>query len=289
MSLINDDTYGNSDIRLKTLEKEYEVLLKQYVEAKKNYLEALEGDAKEGNKYVIRDNTGIRGHGDRVILDVASVEDCKALCIENKCTAAEYITEFNHPAERNFKSLCRLYNGFGSVSDKHERPGSVLIIRRFQEALQIMGDVIRKLLDVNYQMLQEAENVDPTYQQDIDAKKIRAGELFASYKGLINERDIVNQKMDEYSMLSQKYSDENINAGRQYGLVSIWGFIVFLIFVFALREIFQINISFFPIFIGAIVFFLGLNLGVPAGFLVWLGVIVLLLFLYFMNVDINIG
>jgi hypothetical protein len=279
MSLINDDTYGDSAIKLKTLEKEYDILLKQYLEAKKNYVEALQSDAKGDSSYIIKENTGIRGNVFKTIQDVSSIEDCKALCIENKCDGAEY--QIN-------QKTCKLNHANLGISIS-ENPNYSSIVKNHINYLGIMGNIIAKLLIVNAQMLETAENVDPTYQQDIEAKKIRADELFKNYKGLINERDLVNQQMDEYSMLSQKYSDENINAGRQYGLVSAWGFLVFLIFVFALREIFQIPISFFPIFIGAIVFFLGLNLGVPTGFLIWLGVIALLIFLYFMSVNINIG
>jgi hypothetical protein len=274
MSLINDDTYGDSAIRLKTLEKEYDVLLKQYLEAKKNYIEALETDAKGKSSYVIKDNTGIRGTVFKTIQDVTSVDNCKALCIENKCDAAEYEIR---------RKTCKLNNANLGIAAL-ENPDNISIVKSYINYLAIMGNIIAKLLIVNVDMLEAAENVDPTYQQDIEAKKVRGDELFKNYQSLINERDIVNEKMDEYSMLSQKYSDENINADKQYGLVSAWGFLVFLIFVFALREMFQIPISFTPIFILAIVFFLGLNLGVPIGFLIWLGVIAFLIFLYFMNI-----
>lgn len=285
MSLINDDTYGDSAIRLKTLEKEYDVLLKQYLEAKNNYIEALQDNATGKSSYVTRYNVGINGIPSKIIKDVNSLEDCKALCSENKCDGAMYmpLTDNLNQHDRNYAKMCGLYIDTPRMNF-HEYNGSfITIIKEYKGSLKTMSDIVSKLLVINAQMLEAAENMDPTYQQDIDIKKDRADELYKNYKNLINERDIVNQKMDEYSMLSQKYSDENINAERQYWLVSAFGFVVFLIFVFALREIFQIPISFFPIFIGAIVFFLGLNLGIPTGFLIWLGVIALLLFLYFMN------
>lgn len=274
MSLINDDTYGDSAIRLKTLQKEYEVLLKQYLEAKKYYVEALQDDAREKSSYVIKENVSIRGTVFKTIQDVNSVEDCKSLCIENKCDAADYKSD---------QKVCKLNSADQGISVL-QQGGYSSIVKSYINYLTIMSDIIAKLLIVNAQMLEVTENIDPTYQQDIEAKKNSSDELFKNYKNLINERDIVNQKMDEYSMLSQKYSDENVNAERQYGLVSAFGFLVFLIFLFALREIYQIPISFTPVFIIAIIFFLGLNLGVASGFLIWLGVIVFLILIYFMNI-----
>lgn len=285
-----DDTYGDSAIRLKTLEKEYNVLLKQYVEAKKNFIEALQADEKAENAYIIKNDSAIFQDRDtgKIFENVFTVENCRDLCIENKCDGADYIKEsaYRYGQGGAFKDLCVLYRGNprSGALNTYERKGVTSIIRKYSYYLDKMGDTIMRLLRLNRNILQAIEDVDPMYQQDIEAKKIRAQELFKNYEHLIKERDIVNQKMDEYSMLAQKYSDENINAGRQYGLVNAWGFVVFIIILFALREMFQVPISFTPIFILAIVFFLGLNLGVATGFLIWLGLIAFLIFIYFMNI-----
>lgn len=251
MSLINDDTYGDYTIRLKTLEKEYDVLLKQYLEAKKNYIETLQNDAKGNLNYTIKSSTLLNGDSYKIIQDVASVEDCKSLCIENKCDGASYNTN---------RKDCQLNNlNLGTMSIL-EDPNYSAIVRTNISNLAIMGDIIFKLLDVNSKIIQTIENIDPSYQENIDAKKDRADELYANYKSLIGERDMVNSKMDEYSMLSQKFTDENINANKQFNILSALWFVLFVILLFTLREIFQVPVSFVPVFVGAIVVFLVFNL-----------------------------
>lgn len=278
MSLINSDTYGDYNIRLKTLEKEYQVLLNSYLEAKKSYIEAMQNSAKGTNNYTILNDTDIRGgQRTKIIEDISDIEKCKALCAENKCKGAQY---YGNSRECIFNSMERI--GLSPIPKELSTNRSAIVDNSIYRLFE-MNKIIMELLKVNNQIIRIIENIDPSYVEDIEAKKVRGDELYKNYKQLINERDMVNTKLDEYSTLSQKFTEENINADKQYSHMNIWLFLVIFILLYALREIFGFSISFIPIFILSFVFFLTLNIGLPIGFLIWLGVIGLLLFLYFMN------
>ena len=274
MSLINDNTYGDYNIRLKTLEKEYQVILSQYLETKNAYIQALQEKSKDNLSYLMKEKTAIDGSYSKLISNITNAEKCKALCAENKCKGATYDTETKN---------CSFYNmelgTFRLVPNQY----TTIILPSDMEKLRVLGQIIQKLLNINAQIIQTIENIDPSYVEDIEAKKTRGEELYKNYKALINERNVVNAKLDEYNTLAQKFTEENINADKQYNLMNIFWFLVIFLTLFVLREMFSLPINFIPIFILSFVFFLTLNLGIPTGFLIWLGVVGLLIFLYFMN------
>lgn len=271
MSLINNNTYGDSTIKIKTLEKEYEVLSQQYLEAKNNYIQALQDNAKGVSNFVIKDKIALVGDKFKIINDVQNVEKCKALCIENKCKGATYIHK---------SKVCELgnlnLNDFKTV----ENAKTTSIIPSHIDKLQIMEQLISKLLSINRQIMQNIEDTNPAYVKDIETKKTRADELYKNYKSLIGERENINLQLERYNMLSHQYTEENAKTNYQYFILNIWFFIVMILVLFALKEMFDIPVSFVTVFFGTVVFFLTLNAGVPIGFLIWLGAIALLLLIY---------
>lgn len=275
MSLINDNTYGDYNIKLKALEKEYDVLLTQYLETKNAYIEALQEKNKGIRNYSINDKTSINGVVYKTIENVSDVEKCKALCSENKCDGAVY---------NSTNKKCNFHNiNLGKFQLNTNQKTSSIVIN-YIEKLKKLSTIIGNLLIINNQIIQVIENLDPSYVKDIELKKQRSKELYENYKKLVNERDNVNKQLNDYNTLVQTYTEQNTGASKNYMVMNLLIFLIIFLILFGLKELFSIPINLLPIFIFSCVFFLSLNLDNAYGFLTWLGVIGILLFLYFINV-----
>jgi len=262
---IQNDNIQSSLIKTQTLQKEYEVILQQYQEAGKNYINSLQNTDKnpittEYSALPGRTWWGTSGATEGV---VETQEECENMCINtNNCTGATF-----NPV----KKYCWARTGDGSVSVGTD--SDYALIPKQKAALIIMKGLNDKLLNINEQITTELKNMDPEVQNQSQAKNTQTINLNEAYQSLLEQKSEMEKQLQDYYSIEEENQNQSLYVNQQNTSMRFWALITCLILLVTLNKLYgadnpSIALSLW-LFIIIILIILTYSLSSPSGFAMW--------------------
>ena len=258
---IQKDNIQASLITSQTLQKEYEVILQQYQEAGKNYINSLQNS--DTTTYSALPGRTWWGSSGLTEGTVETQEECENMCINaDKCTG----TTFN-PVKR----YCWARSGEGSVSVGIE--SDYALIPKQKATLIIMKGLNDKLLSINEQITKELKNINPEVQKQSQEKNIQTQNLNVSYHRLLEQKLVMEKQLQEYYSIEEENQNQSLYVNQQNVSMRFWVLITCLILLVTLNKLYgadnpSIAISLW-LFIIIILIVLTYSLSSPSGFAMW--------------------
>jgi hypothetical protein len=199
-------------IELEALQKEYDVLLKDYNQQQIDYINALQN--KNNPKFtIVPDSTY---NGTFIKSNVRSTEsECTALCSTDKnCTGATYNVT---------KSSCSTYSGNGTIVNNVYDDNNVAIISNIKYTIFSLDKTNKRLIELNQQINTLISNKLLT-ESEIHMKELNKSSksLNDQYDGLLKDRSNINDKMNDYLSNDNKYKNSTISTTQITNQYIIW-------------------------------------------------------------------
>ena len=258
---IQKDNIQASLITSQTLQKEYEVILQQYQEAGKNYINSLQNS--DTTTYSALPGRTWWGSSGLTEGTVETQEECENMCINaDKCTGATF-----NPVKR----YCWARSGEGSVSVGIE--ADYALIPKQKATLIIMKGLNDKLLSINEQITKELKNINPEVQKQSQEKNIQTQNLNVSYHRLLEQKLVMEKQLQEYYSIEEENQNQSLYVNQQNVSMRFWVLITCLILLVTLNKLYgadnpSIAISLW-LFIIIILIVLTYSLSSPSGFAMW--------------------
>ena len=258
---IQKDNIQASLITSQTLQKEYEVILQQYQEAGKNYINSLQNS--DTTTYSALPGRTWWGSSGLTEGTVETQEECENMCINaDKCTGATF-----NPVKR----YCWARSGEGSVSVGIE--ADYALIPKQKATLIIMKGLNDKLLSINEQITKELKNINPEVQKQSQEKNIQTQNLNVSYHRLLEQKLVMEKQLQEYYSVEEENQNQSLYVNQQNVSMRFWVLITCLILLVTLNKLYgadnpSIAISLW-LFIIIILIVLTYSLSSPSGFAMW--------------------
>ena len=258
---IQNDDIQASLIKVKTLQKEYEVILQQYQEAAKNYISYLQ-NSDSSNYTALQGRTwwGIEG------INESSAEtqaECENMCAsDEKCSGATF-----NPV----KKYCWTRTGDGSLSAGLD--DDYALIPQQKSALIVMKGLNDQLLSINEQITNELKKSNPYIQQQSQEKNMQQQKLSESYQKLLEQKMEMEKQLQEYYSIEQDYDNQSLYVNQQTVSMRFWVLITCLILLVTFNKMYgsespPIAITLWLLII-IVLIVLTYSLSSPAGFAMW--------------------
>jgi hypothetical protein len=258
---IQNDDIQASLIKVKTLQKEYEVILQQYQEAGKNYISYLQ-NSDSSNYTALQGRTwwGIEG------INESSAEtqaECENMCAsDEKCSGATF-----NPV----KKYCWTRTGDGSLSAGLD--DDYALIPQQKSALIVMKGLNDQLLSINEQITNELKKSNPYIQQQSQEKNIQQQKLGESYQQLLEQKMEMEKQLQQYYSIEQDYDNQSLYVNQQTVSMRFWVLITCLILLVTFNKMYgsespPIAITLWLLII-IVLIVLTYSLSSPAGFAMW--------------------
>jgi hypothetical protein len=257
----NTDTNNmknNSILKIETLKKEYNIILNEYEEAYKNYI-----NSKNEPFIIIPDKK--YSTGDKVIKE-KSLDECINICNnDNTCLGATFNMNNNDCYTSN--KMSQIING-----EKNE----YALVKNIDNSkighLLLLNYLNNKLITLNEEIMNEKKNTN------ID-NRINENELNSNYLELLNKKE----NIENFLNMETNIDNQELFVNQEYMTLKIWLFITFIILLITFNQLFMdesITLRIiFNIIIVIILIVLSLSLHTLQGFVLSL-LILLFIILY---------
>ena len=260
---IQNDNIQASLIKSQTLQTEYEVILQQYQEAGKNYINSLQTSGTTTTEYSALPGRTWWGTSSVSEGTVETQEECENMCINSdKCTGATF-----NPVKR----YCWARTGDGSVSVGTDT--DIALIPKQKATLIVMKGLNDKLLSINEQITTELNNMDPEVQKLSQEKNTQTINLNKSYQSLLEQKSEMEKQLQDYYSIEEENQNQSLYVNEQNVSIRFWALITCLILLVTLNKLYgadnpSIAISLW-LFIIIILIVLTYSLSSPSGFAMW--------------------
>ena len=207
----NENEYQESNsivLDLESLSAQYRNYLIEYQQAVANYVNFLKQNNSNSSMSTANGSAywGTSSVGENVS---QSLQQCEASCANTaSCTGAT----FNPP--NNGQVNCFLRGGSGNLS-----PGTnndYAIVPTATMLLLIVQNLNQQLTDVNSQIQQKTNAGQPLFNEQSEQRGAQTFELIGQFIQLNEEREKINQMLDEYQTLDQQQTQGDIMINQNY-------------------------------------------------------------------------
>jgi hypothetical protein len=252
-------------IKLESLEKEYEVVLKQYEEYYNNYTKNLNTNTQTNSTTKFINLKGRTYWGQYGIKEgsVKTIDECQSMCASDlKCTGATF-----NPSTR----YCWARGGNGNITNGND--SDIAIIPKLKQNVIILKGLNDKLIAINAQINNELEKLYPIAENDIQLKNKKQQELTKYYQHLINERAELEETLNEYETIEQQYNNDTLSVVSNNMRLRLWTIICLIFLTITIKSLIgntdtNINVIFWGIMV-ILFILLSTNLTTPQGFTMW--------------------
>lgn len=194
---------------------------------------------------------------------VNTQEECENMCANStECSGATF-----NPVKR----YCWTRTGDLGLS-----PGidsDYALITQQKASLSIMKYLNQRLLDINNQITDEVNNINPQVTQLYDEKNKKQKELNLYYTKLLQQKIELDKQLQEYYSIEEEENNQSITINQENISFRFWVLIACLVVLITIQRI--VGAKFNPLpqiiwfFIFILLTILSFTLSTPAGFLVW--------------------
>lgn len=210
----------DTSLEIKTLETEYDVILRQYEEAYQNYVQYTESNNHTYSKLTGRSFWGKTGISEKS--DVSESE-CEDMCLTNdSCTGATYNSN---------KRYCWTRSGESALSVGLD--ADVAIIPTSRELLLKLKHYNRKLLEMNKKMADYYSNI-PLSEMDTELNEKHA-KLIEYNAQLQSERDTLDIAESELETIVVQKENHDLVATRGQTQFRFWLLIASILLIVSLK------------------------------------------------------
>jgi hypothetical protein len=212
---ITEDKYNGPKsivLDLESLNAEYRNKLIEYRQAVANYVNYLKQDIKTQNsnqEMVTIKNATYWGTGPIAQNNSATLQECSASCaMTDGCTGAT----FN--ATDSAKPMCWLRSGDTDITGGKD--SDYAIVPKGKQMLMIVQKINMRLSEINQQIQKITQNGQETYDSQTPERKTNMAELARQYIQLNEEREKIDNTINEYQTLDQQQIQGDLTANKNY-------------------------------------------------------------------------
>ena len=219
-------------IQLESLEKEYNVLLKQYEEAYKTYISNLNSQPtnlnESTNKFTNLSGRSFWGQSGLKQGTSNSVTECESMCAtDEKCSGATFNSN---------KSYCWTRTGDGNISKGLEE--DIAIIPVLTENVIVLKGLNERLLQINQEISESLNQLTPAIQEETLEKNKKQQNLVLYYSNLLKEKIELDKMYKEYQTANSTYQEQDIYTTQQNDQYYLWMLIAILLVIVVFKNIF---------------------------------------------------
>ena len=155
----------------------------------------------------------------------ATLQECQASCSNtNGCTGAT----FN--ATAHGQPMCWLRGGEGSIAGGLDT--DYAIVPKGMQLLQIVQNINQELTNINQQIQQQTNNGQPLLTTESTQRNLKNSALISQFIQLTEEREKINQMLNDYQTLDQGQDAANIMINQNYySFVLLMGLAIVVLFI----------------------------------------------------------
>jgi len=275
------DTTASDLMNIKTLEKEYNSVLKQYEEAYKNCnakLNAMASDTNSTQNFTSFPNNSFWGTGSLKEGSVASQFECETMCAsDEECSGATYNPD---------KKYCWARKGYGTLAVSVNGSSDIALLPDIKACMITLKSLNKRLLDINKQLTTAISNSSPQMESQQSENQAKSDELHKYYAQLLAERFQMDKLVKDNETINSEYENQTIMVNQANGSLRFWTAIACIFFIIVLNQFrgkraTVASIFWLIIMISLIV--LSFSISNVSGFTVWT---VLILIIILMKMDI---
>ena len=272
---------NTSDLmNIKTLEKEYNSVLKQYEEAYKNCnakLNAMASDPNSSQGFTSFPNNSFWGTDNLKEGSVSSQYDCESMCASDQnCSGATYNPD---------KKYCWTRKGYGTLAVSVNGSSDIALLPDIKACMITLKSLNKRLLDINEQLTSAINSSAPTTELQKE-NQAKSDELHKYYAQLLAERLQMDKLVKDNETINSEYENQTIIINQANGSLRFWTTIACIFFIIVLNQFrgkraTVASIFWLLIMISLIV--LSFSISNVSGFTVWT---ILILIIILMKMDI---
>lgn len=269
-------------MNIKTLEKEYNAVLKQYEEAYKNCnakLNAMVDDTSTTTKtFTSFPNNSFWGTDSLKEGSVASQIECESMCASDpNCSGATYNPD---------KKYCWARKGYGTLAVSINGSTDIALIPDVKACMITLKSLNNRLLEINQQLTNAISTSTSQVESQQTENLKKSDELHKYYAQLLAERLQMDQLVKENETVNAKYENQSLSVNQASGTLRFWTVIACVLVIIVLNQMRGKRVTFFSIFwllimISLIV--LSFSINNISGFLVW-SILILIIILMKMGI-----
>ena len=244
------DAIDASMLRLNTLEKEYDVILKQYEEAYNNYISDI-NESSEIRKF--RSLPGRTWWGSNSLKEstVSTKEECESMCASDiNCTGATFNID---------KKYCWTRTGDGVLTKGKDE--DIAIIPKLKSDIIILTTLNDKLASINKSIQNEISVMNPKVEETKKENDIKMQKLNEYYNELTNEKDDMARLIKNFSTIEESDDNQELYVNQENITYKNWTMIALIIFAILLKILFNqsVMVNFIMVLFGIIIFLMILS------------------------------
>jgi len=275
-------TTNTSDLmNIKTLEKEYNSVLKQYEEAYKNCnakLNAMASSTNSSKGFTSFPNNSFWGTGSLKEGTVTSQFDCESMCAsDEECSGATYNPD---------KKYCWTRKGYGTLAVSVNGSSDIALLPDIKACMITLKSLNKRLLDINQQLTTAISSSAPQMETQQTENQTKSDELHKYYAQLLAERLQMDKLVKDNETINSEYENQTIIVNQANGSLRFWTVIACIFFIIVLNQFRGKRATVASIFWLLIMIFLivlSFSISNVSGFTVWT---ILILIIILMKMDI---
>jgi hypothetical protein len=194
---------------------------------------------------------------------VNSQEECENMCANSsQCSGAVF-----NPVKR----YCWTRTGESGITVG--RDDDYALITQQKAALSVMKYLNERLLDLNNQIKDALQSINPEVREQYEEKNQKQQQLNSSYNQLLEQKIELDKQLQEYYSVEQEETNQSIYVNQQNVSFRFWVLITCLVLLITIKRIFgaaspPISMTIWLLII-IVLIILSYSLSTPAGFLMW--------------------
>lgn len=210
------------ELKIGTLQKEYDVKLSEYQEAVNTYISLLESDEAT---QVFTSLPGRTWWGTQALDEkkVENLQECENMCKEsNECSGATYHEESRY---------CWTRKGNSSITKGREE--DYALVPQLVASLERMKYLNQELMKMNAIILSELNNIE-TKTEPVD-KVERRKRLEDNYERLLEQQTQVDRHLEEYNSMEEEQNTQQIYTDQQHTQYKWWTLLAGILLLVAIK------------------------------------------------------
>jgi hypothetical protein len=271
----NSTSNSSSDLmNIKTLEKEYSSVLKQYEEAYKNCNAKLNSMDSADSKieFTAFPNNSFWGTDKLKEGSVSSQKQCEDMCSSDpKCSGATYNPD---------KGYCWARVGDGTLSVSVNGTSDIALLPNIKACMVTLKSLNKRLLEINQQITTAIANSSPQMGTQEAENQQKGDQLHKYYAQLLAERLQMDKMMETNDTINSEYENQTLVVNQANGSLRFWTVVACVLVIIVLNQMRGKQATFASIFwllvmISLVV--LSFSISTISGFTVWIIIILIII------------
>lgn len=228
----NLNSTNQSDLmNIKTLEKEYSSVLKQYEEAYKNCNAKLNSMNSSDTQiqFTAFPNNSFWGTNKLTEGSVASQSECETMCSSqgSACSGATYNPK---------KNYCWARSGNGTLAVSVNGSADTALLPNIRACMITLKSLNDRMLSINRQLTTAISNSAPQVEQQQAENNKKSDELHRYYAQLLAERLQMDKMIDANNTINSEYQNQSLLVNQANGSLRLWTVIACVLVIIVLNQ-----------------------------------------------------